>query len=139
MICNSTCIEGHLPPLSQGHSFSKMSPHDLPPDHSGLAVTVKYSHSTICWQENITVLALPSQCRCWQSAEPGGHLKKTTFLPLLRNPEKYQNTTPTFPFPKYGLSPDQEQLSHTNALAAGCLGQEQLGLQPKGQQSASFF
>ena len=84
-------------------------------------------------------LSLPSQFRCWQSAEPGGDLKETTFLPLLRNPERYQSTTPMFPFPKDGLGPDREQLSHhANALAAGCLGQERLGLQPKGRRSASF-
>lgn len=56
---NSACIEGHLPPHSQGHSFSKMSPlHELPQIALAL-VTVKYSHSTICWQENATVLVCP--------------------------------------------------------------------------------
>lgn len=55
-------------------------------------------------------LSLPlSQSQCWQSAEPGGDLKEATFLP--RNPEKYQNLTPTFPFLKDGPSPGQEQLS----------------------------
>lgn len=87
--CNSVCVEGHLPPLSQGYSVSKISLHEIPQDHTGLGVTVTYSHRTLCWQENLTVLASPSQSRCWQSAEPGGDPKETTFLPLLRNPERY--------------------------------------------------
>ena len=114
-MCNSACVEGHLPPPSQGHSFSKMSLYELPPDHAGLALTVKY----ICWQENTTIFALPTQSRCCQSAEPGGDLQETTFLPLLRNHERYQSTIPMFPFPNDGLRPDQEKLSH-HANALGC-------------------
>lgn len=99
------------------HVVSPPPRYQLAQDHNGLAVTVEYSHSTICWQENVTVLASPSQSRCWQSAEPGGDLKEATFLP--RNPEKYRNLTPTFLFPKDGPSPDQEQLSH-HANSSDC-------------------
>lgn len=113
--CSSTCLKGHLPPLSQGHQLSKMPHHGLP-------------QLTLAWQQLSDTDIAPcagGKCPCpclalsiqlLSSAEPGGDLKETTFLPLLRNPERYQSTPPTFPFPKGRLSNNSDQSSSGTTL-----------------------
>lgn len=95
------------------------------------------SHCQVQPQHHVLVGKHPCPCLALSiqlllSAEPGGDLKETTFLPLLRNPERYQSILPMFPFPKDRLSPEQEQLRHhANALAAGCLEQGRWVSSPK--------